>query len=158
MAPEFGGATPIRRLGDILNHGKIYLATQIGLSQPTGSKVTEQNFRDEVILYHVLGDPTLEMWTSNPYVLDLPATVDVTAESDGLVAQYPVEGAEITALQVLANGSTRPLARGTVSGGMARLPFVTGIEKVGLGSVRLSASLPNAVSVRLSIASATRVR
>jgi hypothetical protein len=155
MAAEFGGAVPVRRLGDILNHGKLYLATQVGLALP-GRDVTEQNYIDEVILYHVLGDPTLEMWTGNPYLLPLTASFEFTQQQDGLVIAYATEGAEITALQVLSGGSTRALARGTVRDGIARLPFIVSVAgPIDPGSLMLSASLPNAVSVPLRMSTST---
>jgi len=155
LAPEFGGNTPTRRLGDILNHGKRYLATQIGVAQP-GSDVSERNYYDEVVLFHVFGDPTLEMWTSNPYLLPLPPSAEITVQLDGVVVTYPHEGAEITALQVFTDGSTRPLARGTVAGGVARLPFILPRgEGIDPATIALSASAPNSVSVSLKSASAT---
>src|SRR6185295_310233 len=60
LAPAFGSSTPKFRLGDIMDHGKLYLATQIGVAQPAGA-IALQDYTDEIILYHVFGDPTLEM-------------------------------------------------------------------------------------------------
>ena len=153
LAPEFGGNAQVRRLGDILNHGKLYLHTQIGVAQPAGN-VTSETYSNEVILFHVFGDPTLEMWTSNPYRLPLPPSAEITVQLDGVVVTYPHEGAEITALQVFADGSTRPLARGTVAGGVARLPFIVPRgERIDPATIAISASAPNAVSVSLKSAS-----
>jgi len=149
LAPEFGSNTSKRRLGDILNHGKMYLGTQVGMAQPAGDIAT-QDYVDEIILYHVLGDPTLEMWTSNPHRLRLTTEFVLAQRSDALVVSYAVEGAEITALQLLRDGSTRPVARGTVKGGVAELPFiVASVGSIDPNSLLLSASLENAVSVLL---------
>lgn len=148
LAPGFGGATSIRRLGDILNHGKIYLATQIGVAQPAGD-IALQDYIDEIILYHVLGDPTLEMWTGNPHRLVLSPLFELTVLPEQLVVRYTVEGAELTALQLMGDGSVRPLARGVVTGGVAELPYIVPPNPIDPRTIHLSASLPNAVSVQL---------
>jgi hypothetical protein len=51
---------PIRanRLGDILNYGKLYLPVMFS-SDPAG-------IRDHYEIYHVVGDPTLELWKAAP--------------------------------------------------------------------------------------------
>lgn len=149
LAPEFGGATPIRRLGDILDHGKLYLATQIGVAQPAGS-VSLQDYTDEIILYHAFGDPTQEMWTSNPHRLILPLAFELATLPDRLVVQYDQEGAEITALQFMVEAPPQPLARGVVRNGVAELFYIQPqSEPPSPESIMLSASLPEAVSVLL---------
>lgn len=147
VAPEYGSATPQRRLGDILNHGKLYLATQVGVAQPAGD-VTLSELFEEWILWHAFGDPTLEMWTSNPHRLRLPATFALQTERDRLVVDYSVEGATITALQRLANGSVRPVGRAVVRGGKAAIAFF--VQPDPQLPVMLSASRENAVSVLLT--------
>jgi hypothetical protein len=149
LAPEFGGNTSKRRLGDILNHGKMYLGTQVGVAQPAGD-IASQDYVDEIILYHVIGDPTLEMWTGNPHRLRLTTEFAFALAEGGFLVSYAVEGAEITALQVLRDGSARPIARGTVKNGVAELPLVAaGLASIDPNSLLLSASLENAVSVLL---------
>ncbi len=52
----YGGSTPIYRMGDIKNYGMGYMSTKY-----SGIK------REETIrLFHWFGDPTMEMWTSQP--------------------------------------------------------------------------------------------
>ncbi len=63
VLPTFPGATasyPVRhnRLGDVLNYGKAYL--RIAMS---GSG---EYIKDHFEIYHVVGDPTLEMWRARP--------------------------------------------------------------------------------------------
>ncbi len=59
----FPGSTasyPIRfcRLGDILNYGKAYL--------PITMSASEMYIKDHFEIYHVIGDPTLELWKNEP--------------------------------------------------------------------------------------------
>jgi hypothetical protein len=146
LAPEFGGGTSRRRLGDILNHGKFYLMSQVGVAQPAGD-VSWNDVIQELIMWHAFGDPTLEMWTSNPWRISLPPVADVQLQEDGLLVSYDLEGAEITALQPLADGSVRPVGRGLVTRGVANLPFF--VRPDPKLPIQLSASKENAVSVAL---------
>jgi hypothetical protein len=64
----FPGTTvsyPVRnsRLGDVLNYAKSYLPTVA-----SGAEV-----KDHLEIYHVLGDPTLELWRDVPRALELEA-------------------------------------------------------------------------------------
>jgi hypothetical protein len=154
LAPGFGGNVSQRRLGDILDHGKLYLATQIGVAQPAGS-ISLQDYLDEIVLYHALGDPTQEMWTSNPHRIILPPFFELALEPNRLLVLYAQEGAEITALQKMGDGSVRPIGRGIVRNGVAELPFVeTHLGAIVPRSLTLSASFANAVSVLLAGGSA----
>jgi len=149
LASGFGDGTSKRRLGDILNHGKLYLATQIGVAQPAGD-ITVTDYTDEIILYHVIGDPTLEMWTSNPHRLRLVDDFALVVLAGALRVDYPHEGAEITALVLQDNGSAVPVGRGIVQRGVAMLPFVSPLlQQVDPAKLILSASRDNAVSVQL---------
>ncbi len=143
----FGGAGSIRRLGDILNHGKLYMLGQVGVAQTAGS-VSSGEANTNNVLYHVLGDPTLTMWKSNPYWIILPEYVTVHKFLPKFwTLKYPVEGAVLTALQ----GDT-PIARGVVINGLAEL------QLLGDGSVfdpkqalDLSAQLPDGQSAKLAL-------
>jgi hypothetical protein len=147
LAPGFGGATAQRRLGDILNHGKLYLLSQIGVAQPAGS-VSSDAAIDELIMWHAYGDPTLEMWTDNPHRIVLPPLFELQVLEFGLRVKYAAEGAELTALQLLGDGSVRPIARAMVKGGAAEMSFFLPPDpKLPL---LLSASQANAVSVLLT--------
>jgi hypothetical protein len=134
--PTFGDVTSKRRLGDILNHGKVYLLTQTG--PETG---WEQFWFDELFLYHVIGDPTLEMWTSQVMTLVADHTLEVLEKM--LRVRYPIEGATITALQNTDDGLA-PIGRATVKNGEAILNYVVPPQP---GSpILLSVSKANAVS------------
>lgn len=135
----FGGNTSIRRLGDILNHSKLYVLNQIGVAQTAGS-ISQGSAERELYLYHVLGDPTLEMWTSKPLMLLKAYVLEWLVNR--LRVSYAVEGAVITAIQ-----ENNPIGRAAVVNGEAELEFVT--EPNPEIPIKLSASKPNYVSVRL---------
>jgi hypothetical protein len=59
--------TKLRRLGDILNYGKAFL--------PLARHAPPDYIKDHFEIYHVIGDPTLELWTQIPLTLDLDAKV-----------------------------------------------------------------------------------
>ena len=140
--PAFGDGASKRRLGDILNHGKLYMLSQLGVA---GSGVDGLSAVNELLIWQVYGDPTLEMWTSRPTLLH--ADHAFTTLDAALKVSYGVEGATITALQMSAEELV-PVGRGVVQGGVAVLPFV---EKPVPGApILLSASKENAVSVLLT--------
>jgi len=121
---SFGSGSSKRRLGDILNHGKLYMMTQIGVA---GAGVSAGDATNELYLWHCYGDPTLEIWLSNPNLFALPvhlASVEVLKES--LLVGYGTNGAVITALQDDAQtpGLQRIIGRGEVVDGVATLNFV----------------------------------
>ncbi len=72
--PSFGATQSITRLGDILNIAKTYTVMQIGAASST-PEVELQYGLDTINLYHVYGDPTLEMWTHNPHFLRIAGRV-----------------------------------------------------------------------------------
>ena len=70
VIPTFPGSTasyPVThyRIGDILNYAKFYLP----VADPT------RDIKSEFEIYHVLGDPTLEIWTAQPQEVTLLATL-----------------------------------------------------------------------------------
>jgi hypothetical protein len=114
VLPGFGSSTPHRRLGDILNHAKLYLLTQIGSTFIDSSSV-----RDMFFLYHVLGDPTLEMWTDAPGPkFDFPIQSQVVDQSSITLnfATTELAGAEITLYQPLREDGFIPVGRGILAG------------------------------------------
>jgi len=80
---SYGGSTPIYRLGDVKNYGMEYMATHyIG---------EEQTMR----LFHWFGDPTMEMWTSQPSNLTTAyttTTVDIGTSSMTVRVEPAVSG------------------------------------------------------------------
>lgn len=72
LAPGFGAGTPVRRLGDLMNHGRAFLsAVHAGTTanlHPTdnGAPVPVENLRQQLNIYNLLGDPTVELRLSPP--------------------------------------------------------------------------------------------
>ncbi|HEX9709425.1 MAG TPA: C25 family cysteine peptidase, partial [Candidatus Thermoplasmatota archaeon] len=148
LAPEYGGGTSHRRLGDILNHGKVYMLTQVGVAQTAGS-VSIESAISEYIMWHAFGDPTLEMWTSNPHRLTLGDLVAIEMDGFDIGFKYGQEGAVITVFEETRNG-TVPYGRATVVGGQVNITaFNPGDEAPALENLTLVASYADAVSVVL---------
>jgi hypothetical protein len=149
VVPEFGEDLSRRRLGDILNHGKMYLLTQIGVAQAAGSVSLEAAFGN-LSLWHAFGDPTLEMWTRNPHWFSRILAHFYILGDESLTVHYARSGAVITAFQEKEtnNGTvTIPIGRATVKNATAIIPFFSS-PVPGL-PIKLSASYENAVSVQL---------
>jgi hypothetical protein len=143
--PSYGPATSHRRLGDILNYGKAYLATQVGVSGTTEAP-TAGNLTSELYLWHVIGDPTLEMWTGNPHRLTIDPSILAKLYAFELKIKFPYEEAVITAYQEI-RGVATPIGRGRISNGEASLSLVN-IPRPGV-EIKFVASVENGVSVPL---------
>jgi hypothetical protein len=140
VEPGYGSNTSKRRLGDILNHAKLYLATQIGVS---GQGTSYADFINELYLYHVIGDPTLEIYTKDPYKLMLSVEFAVLESlRDRIILSYPNNGAVITALQDGPDGLI-PVGRGTVVEGQVVIDYFEAplMEE----PLQLSATYPDAI-------------
>jgi hypothetical protein len=152
--PDYGGNTSKRRLADILNHGKLYMLSQLGayadllsefqVSDPYSEAI--DSTLDEYALWHAFGDPTLEIWTSNPTAHWLPRGEPeiLYFGEDFMQVRYSEVGATLTVFQ-----ENLPIARSvTNEEGMATLYYVN-TPQSGL-PIRFSASKPNYVSVQLT--------
>jgi len=74
VIPTFSPATasyPLKynRLGDILNYGKLYLPVK---KEQEGNEFIKDHFE----IYHVIGDPTLELWRAKPRTMKLRTVPD----------------------------------------------------------------------------------
>ena len=119
--PDFGSNSSHRRLGDVLNYAKVYTFFQVGLPQ-TREVLTYSDALSQLYLYNLIGDPTLEMWTSKPPLV-LSHNYQVGPYPNGLLVKYDIEGASITAAQRTNEGIV-PLGRATVNDGKAQLKYV----------------------------------
>ncbi|MGD2248935.1 MAG: C25 family cysteine peptidase [Candidatus Methanofastidiosia archaeon] len=65
LFPDAAGSYSVKcnRLGDILNYAKLYL--------PVTMSGSLQFVKDHFEIYHVIGDPTLEVWTRPPTEIEL---------------------------------------------------------------------------------------
>lgn len=146
--PGYGSATSHRRLGDILNYGKAYLATQVGVAGTTEAP-TAGNLTSELYLWHVIGDPTLEMWTSNPHRLVIDPSIFAKLYRTELQIRFPYEEAIITAFQETRTGPI-PIGRGIVKNGEVSLTLLN-LPRPGT-DIQFVANVENGVSVPLKLA------
>jgi hypothetical protein len=144
---DFGGNTRKRRLGDILNHGKLFLMTQVGVA---GTTVAPSNFEvtSELYLWHVLGDPTLQMWTARPLRALYPLIAAELMNNATLKLKYAAENALITAYQETRDGIVH-VGRAEVKNGAAIMPILQ--RPVPGAPIQFAASLDDDVSVKLAV-------
>jgi hypothetical protein len=110
-----------RRLGDILVRGKQYMATQEGIDwQGAGDTYVEH------YLYHLLGDPTMQMWASNPVRFDPGKFRGVVKE----IREFKVPQPGDPPFFVHFEMGAQPLAAGTLT-----TLFRNGDEAIGRGIV-----------------------
>jgi len=142
--PTFGDSTPRRRLGDILNHGKLYLLTQVGAAGIGGYDV-----QDELYLWHVLGDPMMKLRLSPPPLRISPvALTSVRLGIQAITALFSnADGATVTAFQETDQG-TITIGEGTVVNGTAQIPY--GVTPVAGVPIQFAVQAPDATSVRLA--------
>lgn len=136
--PTYGNNTSKRRLGDILIHGKMYLLSQVNIALWTGPN----EVRNEFFLYHVIGDPTLEIWTSDPNDFSLSGIFSILDLSRlGVLLEYPQDDAEVTAYQFSPTSNMLiPVGRGTSKGGQVLIDFFNAPTE---GKLYLSANAEN---------------
>jgi hypothetical protein len=141
--PE-GGNTRTRRMGKILNYGKLYLLGQVGVAQTAGS-VSNNNAEGDVLMFHLLGDPTMKLWRQNPNTNTPPRSYTFRGGAGGSwLLNYNGDGATVTALQ-----GNNTLARGTVTAGSATLSFLA--ERAPATPVQFSLSAPDAPTFLLPL-------
>ena len=120
--PTFGSSTPLRRMGEILNAGKAYMASLASASQ----QLTGNVYREH-LLWHVLGDPSMEIRTATPQSFD---TTKLTTKFQHRTDSYPVGDpsfrVNVTSTQAGTDGTlatllhgTEPIGRATMAGGAA---------------------------------------
>jgi hypothetical protein len=147
MIPGFGDAKSHTRLGDIMNHAKLFLLTQIGLG---GVGVSESSALNELYMWHVIGDPTLEIWTENPNPNLLPDDFNLEQGAESAKLIYAVDGAIVTMYQVdPASNEFVPIGRAPVVDGQATIEYfqqpLRGVEII------MTVSAENAVSRHITI-------
>ncbi len=99
-------------------------------------------------MWHVIGDPTLEMWVRNPYTIRLYPEVIFKLKGYGLYVQYEIDDAIITAFQETREGVI-PIGRGVVKNGEASISLVTFPH---LGSeIKIVANVENGLALPLKI-------
>jgi len=67
-----GFSLKYHRIGDILNYAKSYLLTEF---DPDNEDARNDEIRNHFEIYHLIGDPTLQLWTDEPVNLTLDAYI-----------------------------------------------------------------------------------
>ena len=117
--PAYGANASELRLGDILLHGKAYLVSQMGL----WDWVNFLEVHDEILMWHTFGDPTLAVWTENPWTRQVPVA-GFNSWVNGKVRVnygYPINGITVTATQRGPFSNLVSYGRGNVVNGVALL-------------------------------------
>ena len=120
--PAFGSSTPLRRMGEILNAGKAYMASLAAANQ----QLTGNVYREHLI-WHLLGDPSMEIRTATPQSFD---TTKLTTKFQHRTDSYPVGDpsfrVNVTSTQAGTDGTlatllhgTEPIGRATMAAGTA---------------------------------------
>lgn len=114
----YGGAASIRKVGDILNHAKLYLR-----NQRLGSDFAQT--RQHMMIYNVLGDPTVEVKSRPPRLIVIgPVIFAENAIEIPVVPEpcltCPPFGLE-PVIAVVQNLDGEVIARGLVQDGVAQL-------------------------------------
>lgn len=141
--PSFGDNTSHHRLGDIFIHGDMYMLSQINVSFDAA------HAGDQIHMYHLFGDPTMEIWTKYPYNFVLSPAVDISVIGGVFHVAYADEGAVITAFGHSPNGGQIPIGRGRVEGGDATL-YLENPPSDG-ETLDIAVSLPDAISTVLQV-------
>ena len=101
---SLGNATPLYSMGEVLNYGKYFMSATWG--------DTWDLQQVEYELFHYLGDPTMELWTSYPETVDVNHSDYMSMGSELIMVESDVENATVS---VTMNGTI--LGVGTVKNG-----------------------------------------
>ena len=149
--PTFGSPQPITRLGEILNAGKAYMAAQAGPTQQLTGNVLREH-----LLWHLLGDPSMEMRSAVPAAFD---TTKVTTRFLHRSGSFPVGDpsfqVRVTSTQPGTDGTIATLkkggqviGRGTITGGIATITPTIRTDSAGLSvSLEREGFLPTELPV-----------
>jgi hypothetical protein len=124
---SYGGDTSRRRLGDLFNHSRGYMASVKAGSDPASNEYL--NTVNHVRLYHLFGDPTMTVRLGAR--LRLPQFAEYDRFPDHINVRYPIDDVIITAQQQTAQGMV-VLGRGAVRGGVANLQLLNEVAKSGV--------------------------
>ena len=122
--PTFGSAQPLRRMGEILNAGKAYMASLAGPTQ----QLTGQVYREH-LLWHLLGDPSMEIRMAEPTAFD---TTKITTKFVHRRGSFPVGDpsfqVRVTSTQAGTDGTAATLLHGTEV--IGRAPITNGVALI----------------------------
>jgi len=149
--PTFGSAQPLRRMGEILNAGKAYMASLAGPTQ----QLTGQVYREH-LLYHLLGDPSMEVRSAEPTAFD--TTKNVTKfvhRTDSFPVGDPSFQVRVTSTQAGTDGTlatllhgTEVIGRATVTNGVA---LITPTKRTDSASLSVALERDNFIATTLPV-------
>ena len=122
--PSFGAAAPLKRMGEILNAGKAYMASLA----PASQQLTGQVYREH-LLYHLLGDPSMEIRMAEPAAFDTTKLITkFLHRTDSFPTGDPAFRVRVTSTQTGTDGTIatllhagEPIGRATVENGTATI-------------------------------------
>ena len=103
------------------------------------------------LMYHLLGDPTLQIWTESPYDYTVSSALDnIHVEEDHIMFSHAANGATVTAFEMSLTGAGLvPLGRATVKDGAVTLPYLRGEQRPASGAhLQFAISHPHARAVK----------
>jgi len=121
-------SNPQRRMGQVLNYGKMYYATVYGES--TTRKI-------EFEIFHYFGDPTMQIWVSPPDPMSVSHAGQCPTGATNFAVNANVNGALVTVVK----GSSI-LGKATVSSGVANVPLSPAPQD---GTLKVTATDPDYV-------------
>ncbi|MEA2427797.1 MAG: hypothetical protein QOF37_1425 [Thermoleophilaceae bacterium] len=116
LLPNFGSPTFTHRLGDILLSGKAYMATQ-----NSGTAAYQEHY-----LYHLLGDPSMQMWAADPTVFN---PTKIVVDYKAIAHVNPGDPVFQVVVHVGGGGPHEPAAPGTIA------TLFSGDKAIGRGIV-----------------------
>jgi len=130
VLPTYGSLVPIRRMGDVLNAGKLYMDTQNGLDFQSAVDTQAEHH-----LYHWFGDPTMQIWTSQPlrFLVSLVKISLLDGQMSITLPQSEAQGANLT---LVLNGES--VGRALLRNGEATIVPEKPISAEDLRSLRIA--------------------
>jgi hypothetical protein len=143
MFPSFvayGSGTALTRMGDVMNHGKLYATTTDGL--------THLDLR----LYQYFGDPTMQIHAEKPFSLD-PSSFIYRIVNGMLVIRWnlpdpPPDGTLVTLFERIRLQST-PIGRALLDKGQAMIPIGDRTTLDGIVAFDKDGYLPASTEIHL---------
>jgi hypothetical protein len=150
--PTFGSSTPLTRVGEVLNAGKAYMSSLAAASQQLTGNVYK-----EMLIWHVLGDPSMEIRAATPQAFD---TAKTTAKFQHRRDAYPVGDpsfrVQVNSTQPGTDGTlatllhgTEPIGRATMAGGTA---LITPTKRTDSANLSVALERDNFISTTLPVA------
>jgi len=149
--PSFGSTQPLRRMGEILNAGKAYMASLAGASQ----QLTGNVYREH-LLWHLLGDPSMEIRSAEPVAFDTTkVTTKFVHRTDSFPVGDPSFRVRVTSTQAGTDGTLATLihageiiGRATMAGGVAE---ITPTKRTDSASLSVALERDNFISKTLPV-------